>query len=71
MTKGRFLAMEYKEMLYKILELDCRHLDALYEDYIIHTIGITGLTFLRSNGYLESCGVVNGRSLYTLLPWKD
>ena len=63
--------MEYKEMLYKILELDMRPLDALYEDYIIHTIGITGLTYLRSNGYLESCGVVNGKSLYTLLPWKD
>ena len=63
--------MEYKEMLYRILELDLKTLDALYEDYIIQTIGKTGLTYLRSNGYLESCGVVNGRSLYTLLPWKE
>lgn len=63
--------MEYKEMLYRIMELECRHLDALYEDCIIQTIGLTGLTFLRSNGYLESCGVVNGRALYTLLPWKE
>lgn len=62
--------MEYEEMLYKIIEFECKYLDALYEDYIIQTIGKTGLTYLRSNGYLESCGVVNGRSLYTLLPWK-
>lgn len=56
----------YVEEVYKILKRDTVGLDAIYEDYIIHLVGTTGLIALQVNKYLETCGAVNGRPLYVL-----
>ena len=58
--------MLYVDYVYAIIKLESEGLDAVYEDYIIHLVGDTGLRALLSNKLLESCGVVNGRKLYTL-----
>ena len=58
--------MTYAEYCYQILKSDGIAVEAAYEDYIIHLIGIAGLTELRGNHLLETCGIVNGRQLYTL-----
>ena len=58
--------MTYAEYCYQILKSDTKGLDAMYEDYIIHLIGIAGLTELRGNSLLEPCGIVLGRQLYAL-----
>lgn len=59
--------MTYAEYCYEILKRDAKGLDAMYEDYIIHVIGVAGLTELRTNNLLEPCGVVHGRHLYALV----
>ena len=41
--------MTYAEYCYQILKSDAKALDAVYEDYIIHLIGVAGLTELRGN----------------------
>ena len=41
-------------------------LDSIYEDALIHLVGVRGVESLKENKLLESCGVVNGRQLYTL-----
>ena len=41
-------------------------LEAIYEDALIHLVGVRGVEALKENKLLESCGVVNGRQLYTL-----
>lgn len=57
--------MSYIIQLYKILEKE--QLDTMYEDYIIHTIGTSGLEALIEAGMLETCGVINGRQSYVLI----
>ena len=56
----------YVEEVYQKLRDAVVGLDSVYEDYIITIIGTTGLMALISNGYLETCGVINGRQLYVL-----
>lgn len=56
------------DFYYRIMWAEFQGTDALYEDYIIHMIGVVGLNALKDNRLLESCGVVNGRKLYTLCP---
>lgn len=58
--------MTYCDYCYRILKIDSKELDAMYEDYIINLIGVAGLTELRSNSLLEPCGIVLGRQLYAL-----
>ena len=58
--------MTYAEYCYQILKSSENGLDAMYEDYIIHLIGVAGLTELRGNHLLEPCGIVLGRQLYAL-----
>ena len=41
-------------------------LDAIYGDTLIHLVGVRGVEALKENKLLESCGVVNGRQMYTL-----
>lgn len=53
--------------IYNIVKNECEGLDAIYEDYIISLVGLYGLLILKGNKLLETCGVVNGRQLYTLL----
>ena len=59
--------MTYAEYCYEILQHDAHYLDAMYEDYIIHIIGVAGLTELRTNSLLEPCGIVHGRHLYAIV----
>lgn len=59
----------YTDYVYIIVKaaVECGNLDAIYEDYIVKLVGESGLTELRSNKLIESCGVVNGRQLYVLV----
>lgn len=54
------------EYVYEAVRLECTGLDAIYEDYIIDTVGRVGLDALLKHKLLETCGVVNGRRLYIL-----
>ena len=63
MVNERQVLLDY---FYRIMWCEFSNMDALYEDYIINMIGTAGLNILRDNGRLESCGVVDGRELYTL-----
>ena len=42
-------------------------LDSFYKDYILSLVGVYGLNALITHKLDETCGVVNGRQLYTLL----
>lgn len=56
----------YVEHVYQIVRTEAFDLDTVYEDYIIALVGRFGLNALVENKYLETCGVINGRQLYTL-----
>ena len=58
--------MRYVDYVYDIVRLDCLEMDAIYADYIKQMVGVYGLNALIDNRLIESCGVVNGRQLYTL-----
>lgn len=60
----------YVDYVYEIVSIDCKDLDAIYKDYIITIVGEYGFEALVDNKLLESCGIVNGRMLYTLLSRK-
>ena len=62
--------MTHTEYFYEILKEMCDGMDSVYEDYIIEIIGLLGLKELRGAGYLETCGVINGRQLYVLVEKK-
>ena len=55
------------KQIYQIVKKETNGLDAIYEDYIISLVGSYGFDILRENNMLESCGSINGRSLYTLI----
>lgn len=63
--------MVYARLVYEIVKNETDGLDAVYEDFIKHCVGIYGLNVLLKAKLLESCGVVSGRRLYTLLNWKE
>lgn len=54
-------------ILFKKVLSECSNLDSVYEDYLIHLVGVLGFACLKDAGFLETCGVVNGRQLYTLV----
>lgn len=56
--------------IYELIKEEFEGLDAIYEDAIIHLIGIYGLTQLMEHNLVESCGVVNGRQLFTICEQK-
>lgn len=62
--------MNYADYCYQILKTADKGMDAMYEDYIVHLIGVAGLTELRANKLLEPCGIVLGRQLYVLCDRK-
>ena len=62
--------MTYADYCYQILKSSNKGMDAMYEDYIVHLIGVAGLTELRGNGLLETCGIVLDRQLYALVDKK-
>ena len=56
----------YALTVYLMVMEEFSDLDAIYEDALIHLVGVRGVEALKENKLLESCGVVNGRQLYTL-----
>lgn len=56
----------YVHHIYNTVKKETDGLDAIYEDYIIHLVGLAGLKYLKEYKLVETCGVVNGRQLYTL-----
>lgn len=61
----------YVDFVYDIVKKECECVDAIYEDYIVHLVGIKGLYYLVKAGLLETCGVMHHKQLYTLLEKKD
>jgi len=59
--------LRYVDYCYNILVEKCGDLDSIYEDYIEYLVGTMGVYELVKHGYLESCGVVNGRRLYVIV----
>lgn len=62
----RYRMKQYTDNVYEVVEKACDKLDALYEDYIISLIGEEGFELLRYEGFLTTCGSINGRTLYVL-----
>ena len=62
--------MEYIDVIYHAVKNEFKGFDAIYEDAIKELVGTYGLSVLQDSGVLETCGVVNGRQLYTLLNSK-
>lgn len=56
----------YALTVYLMVMKEFADLDAIYEDDLIHLVGVKGVESLKENKLLESCGVVNGRQLYIL-----
>ena len=56
----------YALTVYLMVMEEFADLDAIYEDALIHLVGVRGVEALKESKLLESCGVVNGRQLYTL-----
>ena len=56
----------YAKCVYEIVKNEGRNFDALYQDYILELVGTMGMDALLENNLLETCGIVNGRQLYTL-----
>ena len=61
----------YVDYVYEIVKKDSAEIDSVYEDYIVGLVGSKGLEVLLENKLLESCGVLYGRQLYTLLEKKE
>lgn len=59
--------MAYARLVYKIVSRELGGLDSIYENAITELVGTHGLTTLKLHGYLETCGVNNGRQLYVLV----
>lgn len=63
---GRFEMKDVKRV-YDFVKSKSEGMDAIYEDYIVELVGIMGLNALMKHRLIETCGVVNGRQLYTLM----
>lgn len=61
---------EYAKYVYEMIKADCDGMDSIYGDYIYTLVGICGLEILLEYGLLETCGVVYGRQLYSLVDWE-
>lgn len=62
--------MSYADHVYAIVKKEAEGLDSIYEDYIMHLVGIIGLNALIEAKLLETCGVICGRPLYVLCDKK-
>lgn len=56
----------YAKHVYQILEGEFTKIDAIYEDYILMLVGLSGLMELKEHRLIEACGNIQGRQLYTL-----
>ena len=59
--------MRYVDYIYEIVSAECESLDAIYEGFIVHLVGYSGLEELKKHKLVETCGVVNGKQLYALV----
>lgn len=57
---------DYVILIYGALKDEFGRLDSIYEDAIIHLVGVLGLQILKENNLIETCGVINGRQLYVI-----
>lgn len=58
---------KYVKQVYDIVAAETEGLEAVYGNFIRHLVGIVGLETLVYHNLIESCGVVNGKQLYTLI----
>ena len=56
----------YAKFIYDIIKEETQGLNAVYEDYIVMSVGLRGLTALTKYGFIESCGIINGRQMYAV-----
>ena len=56
--------------LHEVVKEETAGLDAIYEAFIVHLVGVYGLNVLKKHRRLESCGVIDGRQLYVLCDKK-
>ena len=63
--------MEYVDYVYNMVKTECKGMDSIYADYIIRCVGVYGLNALEMHRLVETCGVVNGRQLFTLINKKE
>lgn len=63
--------MRYVDYVYNMVSTECQEMDSIYADYIIRLVGVYGLNTLIAYQLVETCGVVNGRQLFTLLNKKE
>lgn len=56
----------YLTHVYNVVAIETSEMDAIYKDYILKLVGTFGFNALFAHGLLESCGAVDGRSLYVL-----
>lgn len=63
--------MRYVDYVYNMVSTECQGMDSIYADYIIRLVGVYGLNALIAYQLVETCGVVNGRQLFTLLNKKE
>lgn len=54
-------------IIFKKVLSECSVLDSIYEDYLIRIVGEYGIKCLKDAGFLETCEVVNGHQLYTII----
>ena len=62
-----FFEQPYVDLVYDIIRMETKGLDSFYKDYILSLVGVYGLNALITHKLVETCRVVNGRQLYTLL----
>lgn len=60
-------AVKFANQVYQTVKDEFEGFDAIYEDAIVDLVGRSGLIVLQMHGYLETCGVINGRQLYVLV----
>lgn len=58
--------MRYVDYVYEILKKETTGMDAVYDDYILSLVGVSGLHDLLINNLLESCGSINDNRLYAI-----
>lgn len=52
--------------VYNYVKKETEDLDAIYGDYIASIVGLDGLLILMEHNLVETCGMIDGRQLYTL-----
>ena len=62
-----FFEQPYVDLVYDIIRMETKGLNSFYKDYILNLVGVYGLNALITHKLVETCGIVNGRQLYTLV----